>query len=121
MPSPTIIPATRRRIRLPRSAKVITGATLFAMFVFLAIFGSALAPYDPGAIATATNGMPQPPSAAHLLGTTNSGRTCCPSCSPGPGRSCWWLPGRRGATVLSVLIGVAAGYFGGLVDDCCPC
>ena len=44
VPSPVIIPATRRRIRLPRSAKVITGATLLAIFVFLAIFGSRCRP-----------------------------------------------------------------------------
>ena len=71
VPSLVTMPATRRGIRLPRSAKVITGMTLLASFVFLAIFGSALSPYDPNAITSATNGVPQPPSAAHLLGTTN--------------------------------------------------
>ena len=36
-----------------RSAKVITGTTLLAIFVFLAIFGPTLSPYDPNFIATA--------------------------------------------------------------------
>src|SRR5215469_7843749 len=120
VPSPVTIPATRRRIgiRLPRSAKVITGTALLAIFVFLAIFGPALSPYDPNFIATATNGTPQPPSAAHLLGTTNLQQDILSQLLTGtrPIMLVAFLAGAA-ATVLAVLIGVAAGYFGGLVDD----
>ena len=119
VPSP--VTHTRRpggsRVRLPRSAKVITGATLLAIFVFLAIFGAALSPYDPSP-ATSTNGVPQPPSAAHLLGTTNIQQDVLSQLLAGtrPIMLVAFLAGAA-ATVLSVLIGVAAGYFGGLVDD----
>ena len=118
VPTPTIIPATRRRIRLPRSAKVITGITLLAIFVFLAIFGSALSPYDPNFIADATNGTPQPPSAAHLLGTTNLQQDVLSQLLTGtrPIMLVAFLAGAA-ATVLAILVGVAAGHFGGLVDD----
>ena len=118
VPSPAIIPAARRRIRLPHSAKVITGAALLAIFVLLAIFGSTLSPYDPNAIATATNGVPQPPSAAHLLGTTNIQQDVLSQLLTGtrPIMLVAFLAGAV-ATVLAVLIGVAAGYFGGLVDE----
>jgi peptide/nickel transport system permease protein len=112
------IPATRRAIRLPRSAKVITGMTLLAIFVFLAIFGSTLSPYDPNALANATNGVPQPPSAAHLLGTTDIQQDILSQLLTGtrPIMLVAFLAGAA-ATVLAILIGVAAGYFGGLVDD----
>jgi peptide/nickel transport system permease protein len=118
VPSPVTIPPTPRRIRLPRSAKVITGIALLAIFVFVAIFGSALSPYDPNAIASATNGVPQPPSAAHLLGTTNIQQDVLSQLLTGtqPIMLVAFLAGAV-ATVLSILIGVAAGYFGGLVDD----
>ena len=118
VPSPVTMPVTRRRIRLPRSAKVITGATMLGIFVFLAIFGSTLSPYDPNAIASATNGVPQPPSAAHLLGTTNIQQDVLSQLLAGtrPIMLVAFLAGAV-ATVLAILIGVAAGYFGGLVDD----
>jgi peptide/nickel transport system permease protein len=118
VPRPVTLPATRRRFRRPRSAKVITGATLLGCFVFLAIFGSTLSPYDPNAIASATNGVPQPPSAAHLLGTTNIQQDVLSQLLTGtrPIMLVAFLAGAV-ATVLSILIGVAAGYFGGLVDD----
>src|SRR3984957_21273880 len=118
VPIPVTIPATRRRIRLPRSAKVITGATLLASFVFLAIFGSALSPYDPNAIPPATNGVPQPPSAAHLLGTTNLQQDVLSQLLTGtrPIMLVAFLAGAV-ATVLAILIGVAAGDLGGPGGD----
>ncbi len=118
VPSLVTLPATRRGIRLPRSAKVITGMTLLAIFVFLAIFGSTLSPYDPNAIASATNGVPQPPSAAHLLGTTNLQQDVLSQLLTGtqPIMLVAFLTGAV-ATLLSIVIGVSAGYFGGLVDD----
>jgi peptide/nickel transport system permease protein len=118
VPSQVITPATRRRIQLPRSAKATTGTALLAIFVFLAIFGSTLAPYDPNAIANATNGVPQPPSAAHLLGTTNIQQDVLSQLLVGtrPIMLVAFLAGAV-ATMLAILTGVAAGYFGGLMDD----
>src|ERR1700691_6460260 len=54
-----------------RSRWMTAGLILFGVFVFIAIFGSTLAPYDPSAISSA---VLQPPSAAHLLGTTQTGQ-----------------------------------------------
>jgi peptide/nickel transport system permease protein len=117
-PSPVTVPAARQRTRLPRSPKIITGAVLFGIFVFLAVFGSTLSPYNPGASASITNGMPQPPSAAHLLGTTNLQQDILSQLLTGtqPIMLVAFLAGVI-ATVLSIVLGVCAGYFGGLVDD----
>jgi len=59
-----------RRLRLPRSRKVLVGLGLLVLFVLLAVVGPLVAPYDPSASLSTTNGVPQPPSAAHWLGTT---------------------------------------------------
>ncbi|MBO0776238.1 MAG: hypothetical protein J2P34_07970, partial [Actinobacteria bacterium] len=59
-----------RRVRLPRSPKVLIGLGGLVFFLLLAILGPMLAPQDPGASANATASLPQPPSAAHWLGTT---------------------------------------------------
>src|SRR5262249_46358201 len=68
-------PAGRRRVRrlrIPRSPKVPTGLGLLIFFVLLAVIGPAVAPYNPSASLSSTNGVPQPPSAAHWLGTTQT-------------------------------------------------
>ena len=67
----TAVPARRvRKLRLPRSRKVLVGLGLLVLFVLLAVVGPLVAPYDPSASLSTTNGVPQPPSAAHWLGTT---------------------------------------------------
>jgi peptide/nickel transport system permease protein len=117
-PSPVAVPAARRRVRLPHSPKIITGVTLLGIFVFLAIFGSVLSPYNPGTVTSTTSGVPHPPSAAHLLGTTNIQQDVLSQLLSGTGPIMLvaFLAGAV-ATVLGVVIGVCAGYFGGLVDD----
>jgi len=118
IPGPVGLAAARRRFRLPRSPKVISGAALLGIFVFLAIFGSALSPYAPGKVLSSASGVPQPPSAAHLLGTTNIQQDVLSQLLTGtqPVIVVAFLAGAV-ATLLSILIGVSAGYFGGLVDD----
>ena len=64
-------PLRVRRVRLPRSPKVLIGFGLLIAFLILAIVGPSLAPYDPSA-ALALSGTPHPPSAAHWLGTTQT-------------------------------------------------
>src|SRR6516165_7103369 len=61
-----------RRLRLPRSRKVLIGLGLLIFFVLLAVIGPMIAPFDPSASLSSTNGVPQPPSAAHWLGTTQT-------------------------------------------------
>ena len=94
-----------------RSRWVTAGLVIFAVFVFLGIFGSTLAPYDPSALG------PQvlaPPSAAHLLGTTQTGQDVLSQllAGAGPTLEIGFMAGAV-ATALSIIVGVSAGYFGG--------
>ena len=119
-PEPASPPAIRRRgraIRLPRSGKIRLGLGLLAFFLLLAIAGPFLAPYNPST-SFRNAPVPLPPSAAHLLGTTQLQQDVLSQLLVS-GRSTMLVAFIAGviATVLSVLIGVTAGYLGGLADD----
>jgi peptide/nickel transport system permease protein len=108
-----------RRFRLPRSPKIIAGMVMLAAFLILAIAGPIVAPYNPSASLSTTNGTPQPPSAAHWLGTTQTQQDVFSQLLAG-GRSTILVAVLAGvvATVLSVVIGICAGYLHGrLADD----
>ena len=107
-----------RRIQLPRSPKIITGIVMLAAFLLLAIVGPIVAPYDPSASLSTTNGTPQPPSAAHWLGTTQTQQDVFSQLLAG-GRSTILVAVLAGvaATVLSVVIGICAGYLHGRWAD----
>jgi peptide/nickel transport system permease protein len=111
-------PARQRRVRLPRSPKILTGLAVLAAFLVLAVVGPMAAPYDPSASLSTTSGVPQPPSAAHWLGTTQLQQDVFSQLLAG-GRSTVLVAFLSGlaATVLSVVFGVTAGYLGGLADD----
>jgi peptide/nickel transport system permease protein len=100
---------------LGRSKWVTAGLIIFAAFVFLAIFGSTLAPDDPSAIGTPVLG---PPSAAHLLGTTQTGQDVLSQLliGAGPTLEIGFIAGGV-ATALSIIVGVSAGYFGGIAGE----
>jgi peptide/nickel transport system permease protein len=104
--------------RLLRSPKIITGLCLSVAFLILAIVGPYLAPYSPDFHASTTLGIAQPPSAAHLLGTTQTQQDVLSQLLVG-GRSTVLVSLVAGvlATVLAVGFGVAAGYLGGWWDD----
>jgi peptide/nickel transport system permease protein len=85
---------------------------MLGFFILLGIVGPWIAPYDPTA---RSQDLVQPPSAAHWFGTTHLGQDVFSQV----------VVGARGvlivgffaglvATALSVLIGVTAGYLGGL-------
>ena len=92
----------------------------FLFFVFLAVFGQELAPYEPnrtflegGQIAKL-----KPPSAEHPLGTTAVGTDILSRLMYGARPTL--LTGFAGGTVvitLGLLVGVSAGYYGGTIDD----
>jgi peptide/nickel transport system permease protein len=107
-----------RRLQLPRSPKIIIGLVVLIVFLILAIVGPLLAPYDPSASLSTTSGVPQPPSAAHWLGTTQTQQDIFSQLLAG-GRSTVLVAFLSGlvATALSVIIGVTAGYLGGIADD----
>jgi peptide/nickel transport system permease protein len=111
-------PVRVRRRRLPRSPKVLIGLGTLAVFLIIAVIGPLIAPYDPSQTFSTTASFPQPPSIAHLLGTTQQQQDVLSQLLAG-GRSTVLVAFVAGlvATVLSVLIGVTAGYAGGLADD----
>jgi peptide/nickel transport system permease protein len=119
---PGLVPAAglarQPRLRLPRSPKVLIGLAGMIGFLVLAAIGPWIAPYDPGRSFSTTASFPQPPSAAHLLGTTQQQQDVLSQLLAG-GRSTVLVAFVAGlvATVLSVLIGVTAGYIGGVADD----
>jgi peptide/nickel transport system permease protein len=106
------------RLRLPRSPKVLTGLVMLVFFVLLGVIGPLVAPYDPSASLSTTNGTPQPPSLAHWLGTTQIQQDVLSQLLVGS-RSTMLVAFMAAlvATALSVIIGVTAGYAGGLADD----
>ena len=105
----------RVRFVFLRNAKAATGVGILLFFSILAVIGPWIAPYDPNKLGP---DIMQGPSAAHWLGTTNTGQDILSQI----------LVGTRGvmivgfsagiiATALAVLVGVTAGFVGGVGDD----
>lgn len=100
--------------RLPLKAKV--GVVILSIYILIAIIGPAIAPYDPNAITT--QNLPGAPNVHHLMGTSATGGDILSQ----------MLVGTRGtvvlglltgviATTLSIVVGIASGYFGGWMDE----
>jgi peptide/nickel transport system permease protein len=99
---------------LLRGKRAIFGLSVIGLFGFLAVFGSAIAPYDPRAFSTA---VLEPPSLSHPLGTTESGADVLSQVLVGARVSI--VVGFSAAlisSVLGALIGLVGGYFGGWTD-----
>jgi peptide/nickel transport system permease protein len=116
--APQLPVLSHRKLQLPRSPKLLIGLGILAAFILLAIIGPLIAPFDPSANLSTTLGVPQAPSAAHWLGTTQTQQDVLSQLLVG-GRSTIVVSFVAGAiaTVLSVVIGVTSGYLGGLADD----
>ncbi|HTZ94054.1 MAG TPA: ABC transporter permease [Streptosporangiaceae bacterium] len=114
---PGMAPRRQRALRLPRSPKIIAGLAMLAFFVLLSVIGPLVAPYSPDQI-FANSPVPLPPSAAHWLGTTNLQQDVFSQLLVGGGDMLLvaFIAGVI-ATALSVVMGVTAGYLGGLADD----
>ena len=111
--------ARRERVRLLLHSKTfLAGAFLFGIFLFCAIFGYLVAPYDPlGAPQDLLNKL-QPPSASHLFGTDQLGRDVFSRVIVGARDILEIAPlATLLGTVLGTAIGLVTGYFRGLVDD----
>ena len=127
-----------RALRLPRSPKVIAGLVILAPFAVVAVVGRWITPYSPNA----TNGkdwvrhilvegtgpgtnvpahyypLPLPPSGAHWLGTTVFAQDASSQLLASTQATLFvGLLAAGIATVLSVLVGVTAGYIGGRADE----
>ncbi len=102
--------------RLPTNAKV--GVILLGFFVLAAIIGPMVTPYDPSFQNPSPSLSLQPPSAAHLLGTTQSGQDVLSQLLVGI-RLTLELGLIVGvvATVLAVIVGVTAAFLGGFWDE----
>ena len=116
------IPAGKKRlprrlgsISALRSVKIRIGLSIIGFFVLLAIFGPLLIHYDPQAF---SSDVLMPPSAAHWMGTTQTGQDIFAQVVVGT-RITILVGFAVGAlaTFLSVVIGLTAGYFGGIVDE----
>ena len=140
VPGPRPVPVFQptRILHLPRSPKVIAGLVILALFGVVAIIGRWIAPYSPNATDTqhwvqrvlvtgtgpGTNfpanyyPLPLPPSAAHWLGTTVFAQDVLSQLLASTQATLFvGLLAAAIATVLSVLVGVAAGYLGGNADE----
>jgi len=100
--------------RLPLKAKV--GITILSLYILVAIIGPWIAPFDPNA--TTTQAIPEAPTIHHLLGTSATGGDVLSQILVGT-RATVILGLVTGviATTLSVVVGTAAGYLGGYVDE----
>jgi peptide/nickel transport system permease protein len=102
--------------RMPTKAKV--GAALLGFFVLAAIIGPLITPYDPSYQNPSPALSMAAPSAAHLLGTTQTGQDVLSQLLVGI-RLTLELAVIVGvvATALSVIVGVAAAFLGGIWDE----
>jgi len=90
------------------------GVGVLALFGFVAIFGSVIAPYDPEA---SSLDVLAPPSWDHILGTTENGADVFSQILVGARVSI--VVGFAAALISAVLgsvVGLAGGYFGGWTD-----
>jgi peptide/nickel transport system permease protein len=102
--------------RMPTKAK--GGAILLGLFALTAIIGPEVAPYDPSFQNPSLALSMKPPSAAHWLGTTQSGQDVLSQLLEGI-RLTLELGLIIGvvATALSVIVGVSSAYLGGVWDE----
>jgi peptide/nickel transport system permease protein len=99
-----------------RSKWVTAGLVIFAVYVLFAIIGPIIKPYDPSALSYTA--ILKPPSAQHLLGTTQTGQDVLSQLLVGfgPTLEIGFLAGVI-ATAMSIIIGVGAGYFAGSAGE----
>jgi peptide/nickel transport system permease protein len=104
-----------KKLRIPRSPKVILGLCILVFFLFLTIFGPMLAPYSPDNTSFAPL---LTPSAHHWFGTTSLGQDIFSQTLVGARATIVVaLVAGLVATTLSMVVGIAAGYLGGYADD----
>ncbi len=137
-PAPKPIASKAGVLRLPRSPKVIAGLVILAPFAVVAVIGRWISPYSPNAtdptnwvqhVLVPGTGpgtgspanyypLPLPPSAAHWLGTTVFAQDVVSQVLASTQATLFvGLLAAAIATVLSIVFGVTAGYFGGTTDD----
>jgi peptide/nickel transport system permease protein len=108
-------PPSRRHFRFIANPKAAIGLAVIAIYLIFAVIGPWVAPYNPDA---RSNDLVKAPSAHHWFGTTHLGQDIFSQVLVGT-RSVVYVGFVAGivATVLSIAIGVTAGYLGGVVED----
>jgi oligopeptide/dipeptide ABC transporter ATP-binding protein len=101
--------ASRRRFRFVANPKAAIGLGVFVFYGIFAIIGPWIAPYNPSG---RSRDLLQSPSAKHWFGTDHIGQDIFSQILVGT-RSVMFVGVVAGviATILSILIGVSAGYF----------
>ncbi len=114
-PAPEPVIPKVRAVRLPRSPKVIAGVVIVVVFAVFTVIGPWIAPYDPSYAGFSPN---LHPSSVHWLGTTTLGQDIWSQLLNGA-RATMVVGFVAGivATMLSVVIGITAGYLGGTADE----
>ncbi len=101
--------------RFFRDRLAVAGLVIVLSFFALSILTPVIAPYDPSAIDV--NSILMPPSARHLFGTDDLGRDVFTRMLYGAGISLKVGFVAVGiATIIGVLLGSIAGYYGGVID-----
>ena len=101
--------------RFFRDRLAVAGLVIVLSFFALSILTPVIAPYDPSAIDV--NSILMPPSAQHLFGTDDLGRDVFTRMLYGAGISLKVGFVAVGiATIIGVLLGSIAGYYGGVID-----
>ncbi len=97
------------------SRKVAAGSAIVGTFILVGIFGPFFMRYDPEAT---SNLFIASPSAQHWLGTTVVGQDIFSQLINGTRTSVFWGLGTGLlVTLLSMVVGLVGGYFGGWIDD----
>ena len=109
--------ASRKALkRFSRNRLAVVGLGLIAVLTVLAVFAPAVAPFDP--IKQDYNALLQAPSITHLCGTDNLGRDVLSRVIYGARVSLTAGVIAVGlATLVGLVFGLLAGFFGGVVDE----
>src|SRR5215831_8209561 len=109
----TLLQRAWRAVTLNR--KVMIGSGIIGFFILVAIFGPFLVRQSG---LNYTLNLNAPPSAAHWLGTNQGGQDVFTQLVLGTRATLAWafLTGLA-VVVISVIVGLTSGYFGGIIDD----
>ena len=100
---------------LTANRKMAAGSAIVGFFVLVALLGPLFVRQNP---LTYTLTLTQPPSAAHWLGTNQTGQDVFSQLVIGTRSTLFWAFFTGLIVVaISVIIGLVGGFFGGIVDD----
>ena len=103
--------------KLKRNKTAMVGLVIVSIMIFIAVFAPLLAPYDPTAL-NPIEAFALPGENGHILGCDNVGRDLLSRIIYGSRVSLLVaFGGTVVAGLIGVLLGLIAGYFGGIIDS----